>query len=833
MNLDSTISNLLRPFQQTFNPELKFAPIYLLFLHKKGILQTYLKRESNKEYLSLFEFMGHFDSQNEFEYKSLCDYREKLMDLDNKSSEELIDINLKIQQFENEFSITKYFIYLESHLNDYLVRDFNENINNFDFDYNELLDGILYHTLIKNDIHNSKVPDEVSKLLVYLSDTNKNEVVYNPFSGYNSIGINIEECKHVIAQELNETVFIIGLIKLCLADKSKIVSICSDSLKDIKFGIDCIITCPPFGVRLYEELSGYRDLETYLIDTYSTLLNDNQIKRVIITLTEGFLFKTSTKRIRKFLVDNNLIKSIIKLPKDIYQNTNISSLILVLEKESFKIQFVDCSECRIKNKRSKYNSKYILDLNEIKNIYEDEQNKNKVNVDRKKLEQNDYQLIFGLYLHNLLEKPSSNFINKPLGDLIKRVNTTKPKYQASYYERKIDIGDLNFKSGADSQVHFDEINLNNYSVLSITPTSSTEKNVLLISKVGEKLKAQTYTFSSRNKVLISKNILIYELKDKKSVLGYICHELSKKYVQDQKIIYNRGNTIPYITISDLERINIEMIPFEYQKELVIQINQLILELESKNKEEFFRRSEQYEKRRTYEFGTIRHSTKTKIASSRLELEELIRFFSSKNKLFDELNKMYQEEFGDTDILSALTLIDKNNNEISNLLSSKKDSLDLRNYPLKKVEIGKVLDLLKTYEKGFYRFDIEIDYTLDSELTLVSANLELIPFLIDELLNNANKHAFEIPKETDKVIISLEEEPYNIRLTYKDNGKGFPDGFEKESFIINSVTSKPDSGDGEGGYTINQIGEYLSTEWKFESNPSNDFPVKFNFFFNKL
>ena len=76
---------------------------------------------------------------------------------------------------------------------------------------------------------------------------------------------------------------------------------------------------------------------------------------------------------------------------------------------------------------------------------------------------------------------------------------------------------------------------------------------------------------------------------------------------------------------------------------------------------------------------------------------------------------------------------------------------------------------------------------------------------------------------------LVEESNRIRLTYTDNGTGFPKDYGKENFIQNHNTTKPLEGEGEGGYTIHRIGEYLYDKWEFNNHLNEEFPVKFDFF----
>ena len=206
---------------------------------------------------------------------------------------------------------------------------------------------------------------------------------------------------------------------------------------------------------------------------------------------------------------------------------------------------------------------------------------------------------------------------------------------------------------------------------------------------------------------------------------------------------------------------------------------------------------------------------------------MIQFFTEKSEIFQTVNKEFEEFTGGANILSSLKRIDENNNQIKKLIRTKK--LNLHDYPLEEIEIAQVIEHLNKFENQTNRFNIEIKSDNINGEILVWANLDIISLLMDNLINNASKHAFRESKSSNKVFLNLEEESNRIRLTYMDNGTGFPKDYGKDNFIQNHNTTKPSEGDGEGGYTIHRIGEYLYDKWEFKNNLNEEFPVRFDFF----
>lgn len=831
MSINTTISEILKPFYRTYYvnggsrdrsemySDIKEAPLYLLFLHKTGFLQKYVAKD--------FGNATKYGKKVKIEYSNLSQYLddevvqyylfpgfygvantlddEYWIDLQNSRS-------IKIANFIDNFKSAWY-------LGFKLIEDFNEKVNNSELSYSELLEGFIEHIYSQNQRVNSRVPDELSDLMVYLANTKEDEIIYNPFSGYNSIGIKLNNYKCLITQELDYTAYKIGFFRLLIADKDLALPSCDNSITNIVEEFDCLISCPPFGIELPDSVEGYRDLSTYLLDKYMDMLEMERINRVIIALPRGVLFNNFSTRIRKRLIESGCLKCIVDLPDGIYNDTGISSVIMILEKNHDEILFVDASECGIKNQYNTRFQKKILDLESIKDIISQDDKNEKIIVKYNTIIEENYQLVPGIYTKERIDGVA-------LGELLRKVKTSTSENHSC--EKFIQIKDLKFKEIKNpmriKKSH--DINLNTYAVLSQSSLINSKNDVLLISTRGEKIKSATFSLGIGENILISKNIAAYEIKDERALCSYLNHEIAKEYVQGQRRNLERGRTIPYINPSDLDQIKIKLLPWEDQKILLAELDQLNHELDIKSAE-IKRKSEQYEINRNVEFGTIEHNTKTKLASSKFELEDLIQFFTKKSEIFETINKEFKEFTGGANILSSLKRIEENNNQIKKLIRIKK--LNLHDFPLEEIEVEQIIERLNKFENQSKRFTIEINSDNVNGETLVWANLDIITLLLENLINNAAKHAFKELKLSNMVILNLEEESNRIRLTYMDNGTGFPKDYGKGNFIQNHNTTNPAEGEGEGGYTIHRIGEYLYDRWEFNNNLNEEFPVRFDFF----
>lgn len=126
----------------------------------------------------------------------------------------------------------------------------------------------------------------------------------------------------------------------------------------------------------------------------------------------GVLYREDNSQepaIRKFLVDNNYIDTIIQLSGDMFFGTNSATCILVLKKNktTTDIHFIDASDEKTvnKNRMKKATNKYKLSDENINNIiclYKDITTCNEKNamISYEKIKENNYNLSINLYLKN-------------------------------------------------------------------------------------------------------------------------------------------------------------------------------------------------------------------------------------------------------------------------------------------------------------------------------------------------------------------------------------------------------------------------------------------------
>lgn len=116
---------------------------------------------------------------------------------------------------------------------------------------------------------------------------------------------------------------------------------CNDITESINWNVkfDLCASIPPFGRRL--KFNGQKDIRfkpytprkselAYLLDMYYNLDDEGTIKMIV---PNGVLFSSPDKKIIKYLVDNELISSIIGLPGGLFDITSIPTSMLMINKK--------------------------------------------------------------------------------------------------------------------------------------------------------------------------------------------------------------------------------------------------------------------------------------------------------------------------------------------------------------------------------------------------------------------------------------------------------------------------------------------------------------------
>lgn len=297
-------------------------------------------------------------------------------------------------------------------------------------------------------------PQEVSELLASMTVVGKKEVnkVYDPACGSGSLLLKFakvlgkENVKlGFFGQEVNITTYNLCRINMFLHDVNyeKFSIAHGDTLLDPRHWddepFDAIVSNPPYSIKwpgsdnpllindprfapagvLAPKSKADMAFTMHILCWLSTA------GTAAIVQFPGVLYRGGSEgKIRKYLVDNNYIDTVIQLPPDLFFGTTIATCILVLKKskKDNKILFIDASDQFVregnKNKLTEENRKKILDVfTERKEV----EYFSKL-VHSQKIGDNEYNLSVSSYVEkeDLTETVDITVLNKRIKEIVKR-----------------------------------------------------------------------------------------------------------------------------------------------------------------------------------------------------------------------------------------------------------------------------------------------------------------------------------------------------------------------------------------------------------------------------
>lgn len=299
-------------------------------------------------------------------------------------------------------------------------------------------------------------PQEVSELLAEITTVDKKEVnkVYDPCCGSGSLLLKFAKVlgKEKVrigffGQEINLTTYNLCRINMFLHDinYNHFNIAHGDTLTDPKHWddepFDAIVSNPPYSIKWDGDANPLMindprfssagvlapKSKADLAFTMHMLSWLSTSGTAAIVEFPGVLYRGGAEaKIRKYLIDNNYIDTVIQLPPDLFFGTGIATCILVLKKskKDNKTLFIDASREFVrggnKNKLSEENRKKILNaFTERKDI----EYFTKL-VDNKDIAENDYNITISSYViaEDTREVVNIKELNKEISHIVARQN---------------------------------------------------------------------------------------------------------------------------------------------------------------------------------------------------------------------------------------------------------------------------------------------------------------------------------------------------------------------------------------------------------------------------
>ena len=344
-----------------------------------------------------------------------------------------------------------------------------ESLDFGNFEDNEIdLFGDAYEFLISNYAANAGksggeffTPQNVSNLIARLATYGKTTVnkIYDPACGSGSLLLQAKKLfgeyfseEGFFGQEINHTTYNLARMNMFLHNINyvKFDIALGDTLLHPQYGdqkpFDAIVSNPPYSVN-------------WVGSDDPTLINDDRFApagvlapkskadfafvlhslnylsargRAAIICFPGIFYRGGAEqKIRKYLVDNNFVESVISLPPNLFYGTSIAVNILVLSKHKTesKTQFIDASGEDFFKKETNNNVLLPEHIDRILDIFGNKEEVQYVatSVDNAQIAENDYNLSVSSYVEaeDKREVIDINKLNTEVTETVKRIDTLR------------------------------------------------------------------------------------------------------------------------------------------------------------------------------------------------------------------------------------------------------------------------------------------------------------------------------------------------------------------------------------------------------------------------
>jgi len=763
--------------------------LYFLILYHKNII-------------SEVDIKDHKDAISQNINKKLNDYSGDLKWLLESIS---IDIEKVLEQLSNQAQYEVFNILFSC---DKKVID--ENISDI-FDY------LLYKlTLTQGRMSGESIlPYEISKFIMDLIDLPENSKVYNPFAGLASFGVLNNKAHKYYGQEIHQITWAYGVLRLIAHDKMKSsVYSLGDSIKSwnpLNESYDLIIGNPPFKLRnfTYDSaiVGNVNSLEEYMIVRgIDNITNQGQILSIV---SNSFLSSaTSEYKLRKYLLDTDILDTIISFPGGLLKNTAIPfSAILINNDKKIKdcVRFIDTKY--IIDPKTKRDKK--LDLNKV-NLNSDGFPQKSIRlISNQEIIESDYNLDYRRYFLDGTEGVRLS----SCATIIKGKRLIRGRKGKFIRIRDLKNDKLDFNLILE-EVEDKEIT---------GPVYEISESCLLIATRWESMKPTYFEFKGVP-ILVSQDIVALKVNEEVINIEYLINELYAESVLKQVEAYRYGVTVKTLAKKDL--LNLQLI--------IPELNEQVAKIKgvregiAKQKEKdlvLFKRIYGLENEINEQNSYLRHVLAGPASNLSHAYKNMMTILYS--NVFDKNPKVLQLKVSEkhpNTLERYFEIIGRDIEKITVAVSSKLNvSTRINNTKLKPIEITSFLrqyvdEISENGDKIYdIKFEIDEESFLDSsgdpEPAYILGNESLLRDLLNNAISNAVVHAFS-PKRNNRIEVFLirdtdVESENELQILISNSGNPIPPGFSFKGFVGKGTKFGVNAGEGFGGWYIYEIIKKLS------------------------
>ncbi|MCI9247349.1 MAG: N-6 DNA methylase [Clostridia bacterium] len=224
--------------------------------------------------------------------------------------------------------------------------------------YEYILEQAVYRNDIIKDVGEFYTPKEITQIMSNLIINEESTNVYDPICGSgNFLKTALESnISQIYGKEDNLDYYNILKTRLLVNEINSDNIIYGEQYTNNSMKFDVIISNPPFADKTWKEnkmlseiMYKFKVPQTQVGDyiyVLSMLEKLDEDGNMAVILPHGVLFRESEKPVRRKLVENSYIKAIIGLPENLFYDTRIPVIIMVLSKKKKEedILFIDASQ---------------------------------------------------------------------------------------------------------------------------------------------------------------------------------------------------------------------------------------------------------------------------------------------------------------------------------------------------------------------------------------------------------------------------------------------------------------------------------------------------------
>ena len=660
-------------------------------------------------------------------------------------------------------------------------------------------------------------PKEIIRLIIELANLESNDKVYNPFAGLASFGIYLDEYQEYTAQEFNSDTWAIALMRLKAHNKissSKFELIDSIENWDDSKKFDLIVATPPFKMRLQRPFysnvinDNYRDVESFLIDKGIHSLSNNG--KLITVFSLSFLFSGGRlAKLKRWLIDNNLIDTIITLPSGLLSNTSIPVCVIIFKTISSRpgyVKFIDASSFFVKSGPNKV----LKDKELVKLVHEDIENEFIKYVTTDDIYKNDFDLSVGRY-----------FLKDIRGTRFSEFSSIIRGLRAPTNERMKQVQTRNLKDDVfDSVLTSDELE---NTLVKRGTFRVIDESCLLIATRWNTLKPTFFNYTGEP-IVISQTVVALRLDENIVNPTFLINEFSADYVQKQLDGYRVGSVQPMLRKKDLENIKFQLPSMQEQKAKVsgiIELSERLRKIETE-KENIL---SGIHKEETESSTSLSHILGKPLLSIGSSIEIIQNALSNLDPNWKSYLISQQRQFTLVDAFDSIT---KNVKYIQELADKNTSLVSVSNFELNELHFLKFLSEFVKDEKKSLNNNISLKLDIHEDIkdlmdnqVLIKGNSQKLRIVLINLLDNAKNHAFTIKEKSNKINIEIlpftnnEEEAsffnYDIdgkksyvEVKVSNTGSPLPKDFTLKDYVRKNFAAGKTRNSGLGGYEVNEI-----------------------------